>query len=206
MSSKNLGDTIIFSSDPPVLSTVLTEKRMQFALKWKQWKPRMVTINQRGILVYKADNNVGGELDIKFPSLSYIPEEILLATLSTENLNKFIGLTIKCKTVEGYDTYFRCIMDIDQFESMKNAIRIASKEHNINTLGPIPKISEEKIEHHAETSKGQATQSTSVMRRTIAQAMSKYDVRSRHDQIVSRRGALRWLPTMFDNDLIHGSW
>lgn len=166
----------------------------------------MVTITQRGILTYITDSKVGGELDIRFTSASYIPDEILLTTLHNDNLNRFTGLTLKCKTSEGYDTYFRCILDIDQFESLKAAIRIASKEHNLNSLGPIPKFTEEQIEQHAENTKNMKKQPASVMRRTIAAAMNSYDVRSRHDQIVSKRGALRWLPTMFDNDLIHGSW
>lgn len=199
-------ENIIFKSDPPILSSVLIEKRLRFALKWKQWKPRTVTINQRGILTYTTETNVGGELDIRFTSASYIPDEILLATLQTESLNKFTGLTLKCKTKDGYDTYFRCILDIDQFEALKAAIRIAAKDHNLNNLGPIPKFSEEAIEQHAEASKNAKKLPASVMRRTIATAMNNYDVRSRKDQIVSKRGALRWLPAYFDNDLIHGSW
>lgn len=177
-------------------------------MKWKQWKPREVTLSQRGILTYMTDAKVGGELDIRFTSVSYIPDEILLATLPTENLNKFTGLTLKCKTSEGYDTYFRCILDIEQFEALKAAIRIASKENNLNSLGPIPKFSEDQIEQHAEAAakNKKSKQAASVMRRTIAATMNQFDVRSRHDQIVSKRGALRWLPTMFDNDLIHGSW
>jgi hypothetical protein len=204
MAPKKTEENIIFRTDPPILSSVLIEKRLRFALKWKQWKPRMVTINDKGILEYVTDNNVGGKLDIKFTSLSYLPDEILLATLHTESLNKFTGVTLKCKTADGYDTYFRCILDIDQFEAMKAAIRTVSREHNCDSMGIMPRFSEEVIEQHAETNKG--AKSSSVMRRTIAQAMSNYDVRSRRDQIVSRRGALRWLPTMFDNDLIHGSW
>jgi hypothetical protein len=204
MAPKKTDENIIFRTDPPILSSVLIEKRLRFALKWKQWKPRMVTISDKGILEYVTDNNVGGKLDIKFTSLSYLPEEILLATLHTESLNKFVGVTLKCKTADGYDTYFRCILDIDQFEAMKTAIRAVAREHNLDSMGKIPMFSEEVVEQHAESNKG--AKSSSVMRRTIAQAMSSYDVRSRHDQIVARRGALRWLPTMFDNDLIHGSW
>ena len=198
-------DNIIFSSDPIILSSVLIEKRLRFALKWKQWKPRMVTINQNGVLVYKTDAGVGGELDIKVALISYIPDEILLATLPNENLNKFTGVTIKCKTLDGYDTYFRCVLDIEQFERMKSAIRVAAREHNLQHLGPLPQFSDEDIAKHAAQG-GIKKITTSVMRRTIAQAMNNYDTRSRHDQIVSKRGALRWLPVCFDNDLIHGSW
>lgn len=166
----------------------------------------MITINSNGILEYKTESNVGGELSIRGVSLSYIPDEILLATLATENLNKFTGLTLKCKTADGYDTYFRCVLDIEQFEKFKDAIKIASKDHNVNKLGPIPLFTEEAIDKHAFDAKNNKKNTKSVMRRTIAAAMNNYDVRSRHDQIVSKRGALRWLPVFFDNDLIHGSW
>lgn len=197
---------VIFRTDPPALSSVLIEKRFGFALKWKQWKPRVISISSNGMLEYKTENNVGGELNIKFVSLSYIPDEILLATLTTENLNKFTGLTLKCKTADGYDTYFRCVLDIEQFEKFKDAVKSVSVEHNVAKLGPIPQFTEEAMDKHAADTKNNKKNNKSVMRSTIAAAMNSYDVRSRHDQIVSKRGALRWLPVFFDNDLIHGSW
>jgi len=200
---------VIFKSEPPCLSSVLIEKRLGFALKWKQWKPRTVTIYQNGYLEYKTENNVGGELSIRHTSLSYIPDEILLAALATDQLNNFTGLTIKCKTPDGFETYFRCIVDLEEFDRLKAAIKeVAKVGHNVDSLGEIPRFTEAEIAQHQATSlnkKGEKG-SQSVMRRTIAAAMNSHDVRSRHDQIVARRGALRWLPVMFDNDLIHGSW
>lgn len=200
---------VVYKSDPPPLSSVLIEKRLGFALKWKQWKPRTVTIYSNGFLEYRTDKNVGGELNIRHCSLSYIPEEILLAALTSDQLNQFTGLTIKCKTPDGFETYFRCILHLDEFEKMKEAIIKVAKGHNVPSLGPIPQFSEDAIAGHyikaATSGKGKGI-NQSVMRRTIAAAMNNHDVRSRRDQIVARRGALRWLPVMFDNDLIHGSW
>lgn len=39
-----------------------------------------------------------------------------------------------------------------------------------------------------------------IMRRPDGTPMSRQEV------IVQRRGALKWLPVMFSNDLVHGSW
>jgi len=200
---------VVFKSDPPPLSSVLIEKRLGFALKWKQWKPRTVTIYANGFLDYRTDKNVGGELNIRHCSISYIPDEILLAALHTDHLNQFTGLTIKCKTPDGFETYFRCILGLDEFERMKAAIKKVAKGHNVDSLGPITQFSEDVIAGHyikAAATNGGKGNTQSVMRRTIAAAMNSHDVRSRRDQIVARRGALRWLPVMFDNDLIHGSW
>ena len=44
------------------------------------------------------------------------------------------------------------------------------------------------------------------MRRTICKAIDRWENRSRKEQIIAKRGALRWLPVYFENDLVHGSW
>ena len=46
----------------------------------------------------------------------------------------------------------------------------------------------------------------SVMRRAITKAMDRYDRDARYSQTISRRGAFKWLPVAFTNDLVHGSW
>lgn len=46
----------------------------------------------------------------------------------------------------------------------------------------------------------------SSMRQAITKAMDKYETRSVKEQIMSRRGAMKFLPVYFTNDLIHGSW
>jgi hypothetical protein len=254
-------NVVVFRSDPQVLSSVLTEKRLRFTLQWKQWKPRTITINLAGILQYKSDEkDPGDELNIRHCHLSYIPEDILVSTLPPESLASFTGFTLKCRTKDGYDTYFRCIIEREQFERMKSAVKLASLDHNLEKLGPIPKLSTQNktrsgsgetdqemtamvggsfsdvpvdgsgssrksdssnqnsshsrgsisffsaLRGSSGSGSGGSNITSSVMRRTIAAAMDRFDVRSRHEQIVSKRGALRWLPTLFDNDLIHGSW
>lgn len=46
----------------------------------------------------------------------------------------------------------------------------------------------------------------SAMRRAITKAMDQYDRATRKLQTIGRRGAFRWLPVAFSNDLVHGSW
>jgi hypothetical protein len=196
---------ILFRTDPPVMSSILIEKKLRFELKWKKWKPRTITIDSNGVLEYRTKKNVGGFMDIKVAFASYMPEEILLAILDHEKLNKFTGITVKCKTLEGYDTYIRCILENEQFENFRSTIAGSSPRNNLDKLGPIPQFAPDVVERHA-VSGPQKNMSKSVMRRAVTLAMNTFDVRSRRDQIICKRGALRWLPVLFDNDLIHGSW
>lgn len=46
----------------------------------------------------------------------------------------------------------------------------------------------------------------SVMRRALAREMDLYEHKNKKENIVLRRGAFKWLPVYFSNDLIHGSW
>jgi hypothetical protein len=45
---RSLAENIIFESSIPILSSVLIEKRLRFALKWKQWKPRKIKLSHKG--------------------------------------------------------------------------------------------------------------------------------------------------------------
>jgi len=144
-----------------------------------------------------------GEVDLTKAIIEYLPDEILLTTLKTENLNKFTGITIKCKTSDGFDTYFRCVIDLPQFEALKSAINLSAKETNIDSLGPIPMFSPEQIALHKKNTSGLYR---SIMRRTISSAVNLYDGQTRREAILAKRGALKWLPVLFDNDMVHGSW
>lgn len=45
---RSLAEHLIFESSIPILSSVLIEKRLRFALKWKQWKPRKIKLSHKG--------------------------------------------------------------------------------------------------------------------------------------------------------------
>ena len=46
----------------------------------------------------------------------------------------------------------------------------------------------------------------SIMRRSVAMEMDKFDKRSKIERIRGRRGSFKSLPVYFSNDLVHGSW
>jgi hypothetical protein len=157
------------------------------------------------VLIYGTNKKFSkeGEVNLTKAIIEYLPDEVLLSTLKTENLNKFTGVTIRCKTSDGYDTYFRCVIDISQFEALKNAINLSAKETNIDSLGPIRVFTPEEIALHKKNNSGLYR---SIMRRTISSAVNQYDGRTRRETILAKRGALKDLPVLFDNDMVHGSW
>lgn len=46
----------------------------------------------------------------------------------------------------------------------------------------------------------------SIMRRSVAMEMDKFDKRTKIERIIARRGSFKTLPVLFSNDLVHGSW
>lgn len=177
------------------------------SLKWKKWKQRNIKISELAILTYGIGNIAvkEGEINISKAIVEYLPEEILFSTLKSENLNKFTGITIKCKTLDGFDTYFRCIVEKNEFQKLINAIALASKETNVRTLGPAPSFTQEQITQHEQSKKGLYG---SIFRRStsIASALTKYDGKTKRERTINKRGALKWLPILYDNDMVHGSW
>ena len=197
---------IIFTSHPKILSSVLQQKKLSFGLSWKVWRHRIITITNEGMLQYtNKRDKISDKLDITTSMITYIPDDVLLTILASNELNKFVGITIKCRTHKGFDTYARLICDLEQFEALKSALTLAaSVSTNIDTLGPIPTFTPEQV--RGQRLHKQHWLTKSVMRRTISQAMSSYDAKTRHKQIREKRGALTFLPALFLNDLIHGSW
>ena len=45
----------------------------------------------------------------------------------------------------------------------------------------------------------------SIMRQSL-RSIDKYELNTRRSLIKGRRGAFKWLPVYFSNDLVHGSW
>jgi len=46
----------------------------------------------------------------------------------------------------------------------------------------------------------------SIMTASIARHMDVLDFKARRERIVRKRGCYHWLPVLFANDLVHGSW
>jgi hypothetical protein len=44
------------------------------------------------------------------------------------------------------------------------------------------------------------------MRSSIARHMDVLDFKTRRERVVNKRVVFKWLPVLFANDLVHGSW
>lgn len=119
---------------------------------------------------------------------------------SESETEKEHGIAVMCKTMAGYETHFRCILREQDLDAFKDAIRRVSREHNADNLH------KSNITINLQASPTKLVNVQSIMRRSIAKAMDSFDVRSVKDRIVARRGAMKFLPVYFANDLVHGSW
>eukprot|EP00597_Dinobryon_sp_UTEXLB2267_P003350 CAMPEP_0170061732 /NCGR_PEP_ID=MMETSP0019_2-20121128/3199_1 /TAXON_ID=98059 /ORGANISM="Dinobryon sp., Strain UTEXLB2267" /LENGTH=437 /DNA_ID=CAMNT_0010267655 /DNA_START=258 /DNA_END=1571 /DNA_ORIENTATION=+ len=129
---------------------------------------------------------------------------------------------VKCSDSENIDTYFRCILVEDEFVKFSEALQTVSHEYDakdtINILhhGEETKEREKKdgvvtlgsklltAAHNVVLKRTITNQS--VMRRSVAMEMDKFDMRSKIERIRARRGSFKSLPVFFSNDLVHGSW
>ena len=193
---------LIFETATPVMFSP-QERKLGLSVQWKPWKPRSISIGINGVLmVRKGDNDspIVGTLRLNKVDITEMsgPD-----TYDDPESVKENGIIVNCQDMQGYDTSFRCVFSNHEFDSFKTAVRQVAKEHNVDNLR------HSDIAHHINPGspknlRGPSTQS--VMRRAVARAMDLYDVRSRHDQTVARRGAMKYLPVLFSNDLVHGSW
>lgn len=190
-------EPIIFQTAVPVLFSSLMEKKMGLALQWKAWKPRVFEIRSDSTLIYRKDRTSPIKAKINISKV-----KITLLANNHEHHNPLVqkehGIVVACTSMEGFETYFRCILNDEDLAKFYEAIRQVSKEHNLDN------ITRNSLTNHVNTKHKVANQS--VMRRTIAQAMDSYDSRSKKDRIIARRGAFKWMPVLFANDLVHGSW
>jgi hypothetical protein len=87
------------------------------------------------------------------------------------------------------------------FHRFLNALKVVATQHNIDSLQRSQLTVEKKKKRFYFLRSKQ-----SVMRRAVSRAMDKYDMRSKKERIISKRGTMKWLPVAGSNDLIHGSW
>jgi hypothetical protein len=252
MSESSSERHIIYETYYHVLFSPMAPTKNGFGLQWKAWKPRHLEIYSDATLFYKKEKHSAIK-DAKF-NLSKV-----LITLMDEDTNTNLphtdpetgknnehtileiekGMTVKCTTLEGIETYFRVIFKVDELERFTSAIQQVShdvKYSKTKRLPSTPHSPANKGSLKSNSAHGGAvlppvvvtiptpqkktplsflrrrrkstahTAPTSIMRSTIASAMDSFDQRSVHDRIVGRRGEMKWLPVMFANDLVHGSW
>lgn len=179
------------------------ERKLGLSMQWKPWKARTIAIGSNAQLIYrKGDKNTPISGTVKLNKVN-ITEMSNNASVDSEGGERENGLVVACQDMHGYDTSFRCILNDDEFIAFKDAIRLVAKDHNADNLhrnsitDHIRPVSPKRSGNHTQQS---------VMRRAVARAMDLYDVRSVKERTVARRGAMKYLPVLFANDLVHGSW
>jgi hypothetical protein len=193
-------DGAIFETSGPVMFSLM-EKKMGLTFQWKAWKMRVLTINMNSTAQFRKDKND-----------TTILGSFLLTKVNVEQLDhraqaegeKEQGIVVNCQTADGYDTSFRCILNEKEVASIKDAIRMVAKEHNVDD--EVRCSITEQVQKVAAKSPQSMFGNKSVMRRAIARAMDNQDKRSAKDKIIAKRGAMKYLPVIMANDLVHGSW
>lgn len=209
-------EAIVFETTTNVLFSNI-QGQLGLALQWRGWKSRHIVIRRNGLLMYsksKESSSISGFYNLHKVYVTEMEDNSTVAAADgreEEKIQNENGIICKCCTVEGSETYFRCIMTDDDLRSFKAALRIVSLDHNVDNLKrsdltkhikkTTSRGSLRKVLHDAGIQYGQ-----SAMRRSVARAMDCYDQRSIADRTVQRRGAFRFMPVLFANDLVHGSW
>lgn len=189
---------IIFQPSSLVPFSALTAG---FTLQWSAWEPRALEVTLDGVLCYRKHraSPILGKLslmDVRVKVLA-LNENIYNPLVTRES-----GIIVMCKTLDGADTYFRCILAEYDLNKFFDTIRKISKDHNLQYA-----ISKKSITKEINSRIGvQAMQNLSVMRRAIFQAIDDVEMRDRKQMIKQRRGSMTCLPVYFMNDLIHGAW
>lgn len=188
---------VIFATASPVLFSPLMEKKLGLALQWKAWKPRVFEVRADSTLVYRKDRNspIKAKFDISRVKITQLANN----NASNNSLvQKENGIVVACRTMDGFETYFRCILNDADLSKFFDSVRTSAKEHNLDN------IHRSSLTSHVNPDTQINNQS--VMRRTLAKAMDSFDSRSKKDRVIGRRGAFKYLPVCFTNDLVHGSW
>lgn len=200
--------SVVFRTSTPVLFSPIRQGTIKS--HWDSWKPRDLFLHKDGVLIYCSEKNssrIKGQykLDkVKITELAGSSAE------HSEDLPPENGMVVKCSQLDGMDTYFRCVMNDGDLQRFKTAVKEVASEHNVDL------ISSDMLGKHLKKNQGgggggflsrkKKGVNASAMRRAVAQALDAYDVRSAKEKVLSRRGALKWLPVFFQNDLVHGSW
>ncbi len=192
-------ESVVFETIQPVLFSPLMEKKLGLALQWKAWKPRHFEVRTDGTLVYRKHR--ASPIKAKF-NLAKVKITQLANNSPAANSNSLVqkenGIVVACNTMDGFETFFRCILNDDDLAKLYDTLRTVSKEHNLDNL------MRSSLTNHVNNNTIMTNQS--VMRRTLAKAMDSFDSRSKKERVVGRRGAFKYLPALFANDLVHGSW
>lgn len=203
VNSKERVRNILFDHQQ-VMFTALRERRYLFSLMWKSWAPRTVKIYSDGTLTYThpymREAPLHHTLKLKNIEVTLLTD----ANLQTGGTESNFGLNIKLQTLKDVDTYIRCILsDQKVLDEFLWAMKTVATTHNIDRL---QRASMKVDEHQPRLSAWTGMPKSSAMRRAVCRSIDYHQKKSRVDQIVGKRGVMKWLPVIGSNDLVHGSW
>jgi hypothetical protein len=195
-------------NEKSIMFTALRERKLLFSVMWKSWAPRTVKIYSDGTLTYTHP---------------YMKEAPLHHTMRLQNIEVTLmsdahlqgtddeynyGLNVKCQTLAGFDTYFRCIISNKQvLDDLLWSMKTVSTTNNIDRLNHINNVNFKQSETVApRLTMLLGMPKSSAMRRAVCHSIDSYQKKSHTEEIVNKRGILKWMPVIGSNDLIHGSW
>ena len=209
-------DFVVFQTTSTILFSLLATENLGLGMKWKTWKPKKLIVTRNAEIICTSvspsawggsyspseaasandkDNIVFDIRSIKISKISLDSQES-----KTNNVKREIGLHVKCKYANNNDTYFRCIITENEIGGFYDAIKKVSKVNNIDDIVDLHQNQEDG--EYILSARPILASTQSVMRRAIASAMDRFEERHRKTRIISRRGALKWLPVYFKNDLV----
>jgi len=191
-------EVVIYQNDHLFFSAI-RERNIRMAVVWKPWEARLVRLTSEGILSYTKPKRKGDIPRHKMFSCKDI-EVQLMADDERDDVTDY-GVIVRCHTLDHIESYFRCILDERELDRLLNALKQVAEHHNIDSLVRSQLTVEKKKKRFYLLRSKQ-----SVMRRAVTSAMDKFDLRTKKERIISKRGAFTWLPVAGSNDLIHGSW
>jgi hypothetical protein len=231
-SSLPSNNEVIYESQDAVLFSQFVDGK--FEKKWRHWTQQYIEVRRDKTLVYKPTKHSRASrvLDISTVTLTYIPLDQPSSKKNDDEdaaneqlLGSDIGLHVDC--MEGrLPTAFKCVMPVFEVEALCSLLKSILEPdcHNVDAFirelganrgsfhlgdgsGGVPRVSlRNRGVSTSNTAYYKLHHSRSVMRRSIAQAIDAHTYKTRIEKIISRRGAFKWLPVAFTNDLVHGSW
>jgi hypothetical protein len=116
---------VIYQSDR-ILFSAIRERNLRFAVVWKPWETRTIRITSDGVLTYQKPNRPGDIPRHKMFNVHKV-EVTLLADNERDDVE--FGVTVKCHTLDGIESYFRAIFDeqeLDRFVTCVSCLFLIS--------------------------------------------------------------------------------
>lgn len=208
---------IIYESPAAVLLTSL--KNTGVGLEWKPWKPRFIEVREDGTLLWRSKSKeppIKGKISLsKVCNVSVVSLEAALPSTISGSLNpliaKEVGLNITGQSIaDGKEATIRSIFLENELEHLFAAIRRVAVNHNLDTMTRHMPTHQANVMNPLTSKVGLSpslfVRNQSVFRKLLAKTWDKYDTITNKEQILARRGSMKWLPVLFQNDLVHGSW